>query len=172
MRRCSTWRTGRGTRSGAGRSRGRWRGAGRRCRCCGSTGRVAGQSQKELFVNEAHALVDALLHAAVEGEADDPPATPVEGESWLVGATPTSAWADQAGRLASFQAGAWLFVEPREGMRVHDLSTGQSLLFRGGWQRPATPSAPAGGSTVDNEARAAIAELVDILVASGILPQP
>jgi hypothetical protein len=132
----------------------------------------AGQSQKEVFVNEAHALVDALLHAAVEGEADDPPASPAEGESWLVGATPSGAWADRAGRLASFQTGAWLFVEPREGMRVHDLSTGQSLLFRGGWQRPATPSAPAGGSTVDNEARAAIAELVDILVASGILPQP
>ena len=61
----------------------------------------SGQTQKELFVNEAHALLDALLHAAVEGEADTPPAAPAEGESWLVGGAPTGTWTDHAGEFAA-----------------------------------------------------------------------
>ncbi len=132
---------------------------------------IAGQSQKELFVNEAHALVDALLHAAIEGEIDTPPPTPEEGECWLVGATPTGAWADHAGALASYQTGGWIFAAPRDGMQVLDKATGQKLLYRGGWHRPATPPEPTGGATVDAEARAAIADLIEALIKSGILAQ-
>jgi hypothetical protein len=131
----------------------------------------AGQSQKELFVNEAHALLDALLHAAIEGEADVPPAGPVDGECWLVGDDPADAWADQAGKLASYQAGGWIFATPREGLRVLDLSTGQDIRFVDGWQRPATPAEPTGGTTVDAEARTAIVALIEALIASGILAQ-
>jgi hypothetical protein len=60
-------------------------------------------------------------------------------------------------------------VEPREGLRVLDRSSGQEIRYRGGWQRPATPAAPSGGTTVDAEARAAIADLVAALIAAGLL---
>ena len=131
----------------------------------------AGQSQKEFYVNEAHALTDALLHAACKSEATDPPATPVEGEAWLVATGATGDWAGQEGKLAARQAGNWLFATPSEGMRLFDRSTGQMLLYRGdSWQRPVAPSPPSGGAMVDAEARAAIAELMTALSAAGLFP--
>ncbi|MGB7407193.1 MAG: DUF2793 domain-containing protein, partial [Pontixanthobacter sp.] len=40
----------------------------------------AGQTQKEFYVNEAHARIDMLLHPVVEGIADTPPADAQEGQ--------------------------------------------------------------------------------------------
>ena len=130
----------------------------------------AGQSQKEFYVNDAHARIDALLHAAIEGDADDPPASPVEGECWLVGASPTGDWVGHPGELACYEAGTWIFADPRDGMRLLDRSTGQVKLYRGGWTAPTGPAGPSGGTTIDAEARTAIADLITVLSDAGILP--
>lgn len=129
----------------------------------------AGQAQKEAFVNEAHALVDALLHCAVEAQADTPPADPADGACWLVGSAPTGAWTGRAGQLACRQQGVWLFLPPRDGMRVLDRSTGQEIFYNAGWIAPAAPPLPTGGTTVDTEARAALAALVGLLRSTGTL---
>jgi len=130
----------------------------------------AAQTQKEFFVNEALARVDSLLHGAIEGSAETPPAMPAEGECWLVGSTPTDAWLGHAGELACHQSGNWLFVSPRDGLRVLDRESGQLVLYRNGWQRPAAPASPSGGATVDAEARAAIDALLALLREAGVLP--
>lgn len=130
----------------------------------------AGQAQKEFTVNEAHARIDALLHPAIEGEADDPPASPAEGECWLAGTAPTGDWDGHAGELACYEAGTWIFIVPRDGIRLLDRSSGQLKLYRGAWSAPAALSAPAGGTTIDAEARTAIADLITALSEAGVLP--
>lgn len=130
----------------------------------------AGQAQKEVFVNEAHALADALLHCAIEGTATASPAAPVDGTTWMVGMGATGDWAGQDGRLACRQAGNWLFVTPIDGMRILDRSIGQYQTYVGSWRKPQLPGEPTGGAVVDSQARAAIAQLTTILRQSGILP--
>lgn len=128
----------------------------------------AGQAQKELTVNEAHALADALLHPSIEGVAAEPPPDPADGECWLVGIGATGEWASADGKLACWQLGNWLFLAPRDGMSLLDRSTGQQLRFLGGWQIAEPPAEPAGGATVDAEARAAVADLIDALRTAGV----
>lgn len=130
----------------------------------------AGQAQKEFYVNEAHSLADALLHAACQGEATAPPIAPTDGETWLVASGATGEWAGQDGKLAAWQAGNWLFVAPSDGMRLFDLPTGQVLLHRGGWVRAAPPATPTGGTVVDAEIRAAFAGLIAALADAGVFP--
>ncbi|MBW8785985.1 MAG: DUF2793 domain-containing protein [Novosphingobium sp.] len=130
----------------------------------------AAQAQKEVFVNEGFALIDALMHAAFEGESNMPPSSPADGQCWLTGTAPTGEWAGQSGKLACRSAGNWLFVTPRDGMRLLDRSTGQEHRYSGGWLAPAAPAAPSGGATIDSEARSAIGAIVAALREAGIFP--
>lgn len=131
----------------------------------------AGQAQKEVFVNEALARLDVLLHTVVEGEASNPPAQPADGEAWIVGATPQAEWSGREDSIASYQGAQWLFVAPSDGMLAFDRATGLRRRYRNGWS--AAPAAPqmSGGSTLDAEARTAIAAIVAALSHYGMMSE-
>lgn len=130
----------------------------------------AGQAQKELFVNELAARLDALLHGAIEAELAVPPASPSDGQAWLVASGASGEWSGKAGQIAARQAGNWLFFVPRDGLRVLNRATGQDIRFKGSWQAAVRPASPSGGATVDSEARAAINGLINSLTVAGIVP--
>lgn len=130
----------------------------------------AAQAQKEVFHNEALARIDALMHAAVEGEVSEPPAIALDGKSWLVGPAATGAWTGRESAIAMRQASQWLFAQPVAGMRVYDRASGQFAVFSSGWQKADHVEEPSGGLMVDSEARAAIGALLLALRASGFLP--
>jgi hypothetical protein len=150
---------------------------------------VPGQAQKEMFHNEALTLVDAVMHAAVEGRLAVPPSSPTIGRTWIVDAGASGAWAGRDDRLAIWTAGGWRFVAPPESMIVWDKAVGfarrwtgsawtdgsiaVARIVIGGQQivgtRQAAPPSPSGGTTIDTEARAAIAAITVALRTHGLI---
>lgn len=150
---------------------------------------TAAQAQKELTHNEALALADLAIQAVVQSVAPATvPTTPGLGQCWIVGNAPVGAWAGQAGKLAGWTSGGWRFLAPFEGMQVWNIvdnvvvrreganwlsgvMTASGLKIGGiqvvGPQRPRVIS-PTGGTTVDTQARSAIAALLAGLEAHGL----
>lgn len=130
----------------------------------------AGQAQKEAFVNEALSLADALLHCSIEGESSVPPTSPGDGMNWLIAADATGDWEGREGMLACRQSGNWLYIPPRDGMRVFDIFAGQERIYFGSWKKAVPLLEPTGGTTVDVEARAVLSNLIAAMRAVGIFP--
>jgi hypothetical protein len=77
---------------------------------------VAAQAQKHVTHNEAIRALDALVQLTVlDKDLASPPGSPADGNRYIVAASPTGAWAGQAGKVAAWQDGAWAFLAPREG---------------------------------------------------------
>lgn len=150
----------------------------------------AGQAQKELFHNEALHLLDAIVAGAVEEPPrDDPPASPSSGECYLVGASPTGEWSSHAGHVAAFSSAGWRFIAPVVGMSLVVKASGTCATYGSdGWEvgtlrasrlivegeqvvgvRRSAIAGPAGGITVDAEARDTIEQILSALRQHGLI---
>lgn len=81
-------------------------------------------------------------------------------------------WAGRSDHIALRIGGSWHFIEPTPGMEIFDRSSQRRLLHLSGWNAASAPAAPAGGTTVDAEARATLNALIATLEAAGILADP
>ncbi len=80
---------------------------------------AAAQAQKHVTVNEALARLDGLVQLVVKNrDLASPPASPAEGDRYIVAAGATGAWAGWDGDVVLFSGGAWLRLIPQEGWRV------------------------------------------------------
>lgn len=143
-----------------------------------------------MFHNEALQLLDALVAGAVEEPPRNaPPELPAPGAAYIVGAAPTGAWASQAKAVASFSEGGWRYLAPVDGMTLLVRSTGVHALYRqGAWElgvvraeilsigdqqvvgaRGVAIAAPAGGTTVDAQARTTIGAILAALRTHGLI---
>ncbi len=93
----------------------------------------AAQSQKHVTVNDALSALDSVVQLAVlDRDLAAPPGSPVEGDRYLVAASPTGAWAGQAGKIAAWQAGAWNFRTPRNGWMAWVLDEALPVFYEAG----------------------------------------
>ena len=139
---------------------------------------VSGQGQKDITHNEALLLIDLLLHACAESmDVTVPPSSPGIGQCWLVPEDAAGDWTGRENNLVAWTGGGWRYVSPREGMRVFVRDgTGNVQYHSGGWEKPpldtapvAPVAAPEGGTTVDVEARQAIATMIARLQDLGLV---
>lgn len=73
------------------------------------------QAQKEVTVNAALNRIDALMNNGAKSRTTNtPPGSPVAGDLYIVGPSPTGAWAGQAAKLTYYDQ-AWKFITPIEG---------------------------------------------------------
>ena len=134
--------------------------------------------------------IDAIVAPAVDGPPQSaPPAAPNPGDCYLVGPDAEREWAGKENCLAAYSTGGWRFIAPFEGLVVHVRSTETSAVYRSGaWQigtmrgskleiggqqvvgeRQPGIASPAGGKTIDSEARAAISALLDAMRRHGLI---
>jgi len=151
---------------------------------------LPGQAQKEAYHNEALARLDVMVHAAVEGEGPaQPPSDPAAGQCWIVPSGAEGAWTGRDGAIAGWTSGGWRFVAPTDGITVWDKAAGVSKRWTGGdWNggelicarvivedhqvvgpRHAAIASPAGGTTIDVEARDAIEAIIATLMSHGLI---
>jgi len=104
------------------------------------------QAQKHVTVNEALARIDAALQLSVISRSlGAPPATPVEGSSYLVPLGAVNDWAGQEGLLAFALNGGWDFLDPQDGWRVFVRDEAVYAHFIGGeWRSNPVSATPFG----------------------------
>ena len=61
-----------------------------------------------------------------------PPASPTAGDTYIIAASPTGAWASRATQLALWTGTAWVFATPRTGWIAHIEDEMKLCAFRAG----------------------------------------
>ena len=82
---------------------------------------AAAQAQKHVTVNEAIDHLDGIVQLSViSSTLTTPPASPVEGDRYIVAASAAGAWVGWDGSVAHFSGGAWLRLIPGTGWIAWD----------------------------------------------------
>jgi Ca2+-binding RTX toxin-like protein len=103
----------------------------------------AAQAQKHVTHNEALRALDAVVMLAVlDRDLTAPPASPSEGDRYLIASAATGLWSGKDGQIAAWQDGAWSFYPPQEGWRLWVADEDILLVFNGAsWTGAATQNA-------------------------------
>ena len=105
------------------------------------------QAQKHVTHNEAVRALDAIVQLTVlDRDSATAPATPNDGDRYIVANAPSGAWAGQTGKVAAFQDGAWVFFTPREGWVAWAADEDLLLVYNGSAWSAAGSAGPTGAT--------------------------
>ena len=141
----------------------------------------AGQAQKEITHNEAIARIGTLLHLSVESRRTATPLATID-LNWIIPAGAAGVWAGQDNAIATLDEAGWTFTQPSDGCIAFIRDEAAYVHFaKGQWQNAwpvpaltiggstAMVSGATGGTVVDAEARATLAQLLMALSKTGLV---
>ena len=107
------------------------------------------QTQKFLTFNSAISYLDALVNPTVFNRTTSaPPASPTEGDRYIIGSSPTGAWTGLANRIAVYIGTNWVIFTPSEGWNVYDQGANEEITFTGSlWLTKVRGSSAVNGSS-------------------------
>lgn len=92
----------------------------------------ANQNQKTVTHNAALTALDAIVNCQIQSAAlTAPPASPGDGQCWIVASGATGAWATHDLNIAAWQDGAWAFYPPSKGMLAYNDATAALIVWNG-----------------------------------------
>ncbi len=93
---------------------------------------MASQAQKHVTHNEAIRKLDALVNpVVVNNDQTQPPASPAEGECFIVALPASGVWQGHDNEIATWQDGAWAYFQPNTGWDVYVIALNKHLLWDG-----------------------------------------
>ena len=93
---------------------------------------LAAQAQKHVTHNEALRILDGLVQPSVlDRDLTAPPASPADGDRYIVASGATGAWAGWDLNVALWTDGVWLRLPPRRGWRAWVEDEGLLLVWTG-----------------------------------------
>ena len=91
----------------------------------------ASQAQKEVTINDGFICLDALMgNAVLDKDLATPPASPADGDVYIIAAGGTDAWSGHDNNITYFSQ-IWRFIVPTTGMRVWLRDESQYYTFDG-----------------------------------------
>ena len=86
--------------------------------------------QKEVLFNEAVLIIDAIISGQVLAIQSSPPATPSDGQVYIVGVSPTGAWSGKVNQIAYYYNGWQYFTAPNP-YQVYVINTASYYTWNG-----------------------------------------
>jgi hypothetical protein len=94
---------------------------------------VDGQELDAMAINDALIQIDAQSDLYLKGQfVNTPPSSPADGDTWLLGASPTGAWSGYAYKIAYCIDGGWRFYTPFNGLRAFVATSNTFLVYQDG----------------------------------------
>jgi hypothetical protein len=91
----------------------------------------ASQAQKHVTVNEALARLDAFAQLRVQSRIQPEPASPIDGQSYIVPAGAGGGWVGQDNAVALYSNGGWIFAPAQNGWIAWVLDEAAEVRFEG-----------------------------------------
>ena len=111
---------------------------------------MAAQAQKHITHNEAIRTLDAIVQLSVlDNDQSNPPATPVDGDRYIIASAASGDWSGKENQIAAFQDNAWIYYHPSEGWLAWLANEDKLLVFDGAAWNEVSGSGSGGSGSVN-----------------------